>query len=423
MDPKIRRFIMLCVLVAFGLIFSFIELPLIQLLALILFIAIIMPFLLGMITVEEVRTGLAGMKKIGILKRLDEMKFFEKSASPPGKKQPQKVEKSLQKAAVTETKPKVPDTQGGIRLHLNSFMSSLGSLGSIISEKTKRGKKVEDINKMLDKTVSEKVTKTAAPAATTTTSTPPLSGGAGSAADTDPFLTLSGDDFDPGLLDGLDDDSLSFPSPDGEPAAGGSTSSLPEPELSMPSMEDESAEVSPAGGEPSDDGGLDAFKGLDSSDSLDADFGDLENLSLDDMELDDEMGGDASAESAPSPDTPASSESSSAPPPADSGAIKTAWIPSDAPKGADTQDDQIGVQSDMASFASASGGSDEDLLSSIASDVKTIKKEKDVSLLRELKDFKAPADEIESELKDMFGRMSSIQKPKEKNSPPANGIK
>jgi len=77
----------------------------------------------------------------------------------------------------------------------------------------------------------------------------------------------------------------------------------------------------------------------------------------------------------------------------------------------------------MASFASASGGSDEDLLSSIASDVKTIKKEKDVSLLRELKDFKAPADEIESELKDMFGRMSSIQKPKEKSSPPANGIK
>ena len=91
-------------------------------------------------------------------------------------------------------------------------------------------------------------------------------------------------------------------------------------------------------------------------------------------------------------------------------------MPSDAPKGADIAEDQIGVQSDMASFASASGsGSDEDLLSSIASDVKTVKKEKDVSLLRELKDFKAPADEIESELKDMFDRMSVIQKPKEKN--------
>jgi hypothetical protein len=86
-------------------------------------------------------------------------------------------------------------------------------------------------------------------------------------------------------------------------------------------------------------------------------------------------------------------------------------------------EDQVSVQSDMASFASASGGSDEDLLSSIASDVKTVKKEKDVSLLRELKDFKAPAGEIENELKDMFDRMSVVQKPKEKNQPPANGIK
>jgi hypothetical protein len=78
----------------------------------------------------------------------------------------------------------------------------------------------------------------------------------------------------------------------------------------------------------------------------------------------------------------------------------------------------------MASFASASGsGSDEDLLSSLASDVKMVKKEKNISLLRELKDFKAPADEIENELKDMFGRMNVIQKPKEKTEPPANGIK
>lgn len=86
-------------------------------------------------------------------------------------------------------------------------------------------------------------------------------------------------------------------------------------------------------------------------------------------------------------------------------------------------EDQIGTQADMAAFASSSGGSDEDLLSSIASDVKRTVKEKDVSLLRELKDFKAPADQIERELADMYQKMSVIQKPKPKDDTPTNGIK
>ena len=38
------------------------------------------------------------------------------------------------------------------------------------------------------------------------------------------------------------------------------------------------------------------------------------------------------------------------------------------------------------------------MLSSLASDIKYVKKEQNVSLLRELKDFKAPATDIEKEL-------------------------
>jgi hypothetical protein len=309
-------------------------------------------------------------------------------------------------------------------------MTSLGSLGTIIREKTRQGKKVEDINKMLDKAVSEKVSKTAPPAGPGSISASPQPGGAGSgpggaAADTDPFLALSNDDFDPGLLDGLDDDSVSFPSPEEEGGAGGPGLPLPEPELSMPSLEDTSgSDALSADAGTSADGGLDAFKGLDGNDLADEDFGSLDDLNMDDVELDDDTATGLPAAPASTPDTPAPPAPSSAAPPADSGAVKTAWIPSDAPKGADIAEDQLGVQSDMASFASASGGgSDEDLLSSLASDVKMVKKEKNVSLLRELKDFKAPADEIETELKDMFGRMNVIQKPKEKTEPPANGIK
>ena len=59
-------------------------------------------------------------------------------------------------------------------------------------------------------------------------------------------------------------------------------------------------------------------------------------------------------------------------------------------------------QSDISSFASGNApGTDEDMLSSLASDVKSVKKEQNVSLLRELKDFKAPATDIEKELSEI----------------------
>jgi hypothetical protein len=77
----------------------------------------------------------------------------------------------------------------------------------------------------------------------------------------------------------------------------------------------------------------------------------------------------------------------------------------------------------MAAFSEGASGSDADLLSSLASDVKAVKKDKDLSLLRELKDFKAPAVEIENELSEMYVRMNAIPKSGEKKPPPPEGIK
>ena len=68
----------------------------------------------------------------------------------------------------------------------------------------------------------------------------------------------------------------------------------------------------------------------------------------------------------------------------------------------------------MASFAGGASGSDEDMLSSLASDVKHVTKEKNTSLLRDLKDFKAPAIDIENELKDMYETMKSASDPRKK---------
>jgi hypothetical protein len=421
MKDSVRRIVMLCTILTFGLILIFFDVTLIQLFLMMIVLVLVLPFLLGIATVAEVRSSLANMKTSGILKRLDEMKFFEKSSARKDTAAPKKPEPAPQKTQKAEP-PKSTDKIAGIRAHLNSIVSSISSLGTIIKERSRRGKKVEDINKMLDKAVSGNVPARPAGAAAKPAgggggASLPSPGGTGGTAgeEADPFLSLSGDEFDAGLLDGLDDDmplTDTATAPDGEPAP-----DLPAPELSIPSL-DSPGDAAEA------DSGLDAFSGLEGSGSLDGgDLGELDNLSLDDVELDDDMADaptPAAAEAPPADAGPAAPAAA----PAESSAVKTAWIPSDAPAGADNPEDAIGMQSDMASFASSSGGgSDEDLLSSIASDVKTVKKEADLSLLRELKDFKAPAAEIEDELKSMYEKIGGTKKQPEKSMPPADGTK
>jgi len=403
---------MLCTVVILGSILIFIDVTLIQLLLILIVAAIVLPFLLGIVTVAEIKTYLADLKKTGFLKRLDEIKIFEKRAPAGAKKEGAKSEKTVKKET---SKP--GDKKSGFLAHITSTITSLGSLGTILKARSKPGKKVEDINKMLDKTVSEKVSKPAPPV-------PGAVGGAGSSDPSDPFLSLSGDEFDEGLLDGLDDDpSLASLSDDLSPGSGPG-SDQPAPELLMPSldeMEDSAAPDSADAGS-----GLEGLSGLDGGSELDAEFGDLDNLSLDDVELDEDMADSmdtvSADDGAPQEEdsSPASTTPSAVPDPNE---VKTAWIPSDAPSDSDNMEDQLGIQSDMASFAGGSGGSDEDLLSSIASDVKTVTKEKDLSLLRELKDFKAPASEIEDELKDMFQKIGGTTKENDTESPHSEGNK
>jgi hypothetical protein len=331
----------------------------------------------------------------------------------------------------TKEKKREHEDKPGLAAHISTFFSSIGSLGSVLQQKSKQGKNVEDIDKLLDKTVSEKVT------------TPPPagmakvipSGGSGTSSgkglDTDdPFMSLSGDEFDEGLLDGLgeDDGSMATPSASGEEAVF-NPADFPDLEMDSPALPGPAPAVSPAGGDTAPEdagksaggGGLEEFSGLDGGDLPDADFGDLDSLSLDDIEPDADPGSIPDAVSAAPAASPAAPSPVTAPA-ADSNAVKTAWIPSDAPKDAGEMEDDVSTQADMAAFAGGSGG-DEDLLSSIASDVKHTKKEQDLSLLRELKDFRAPATEIEKELGGMYERMNLAQQTKKKDPSAPKGIK
>jgi hypothetical protein len=426
MKESLRKPILFMVIVVIGSVLVLFDIPLLILLPLLLLVGFGTLLAIGSITIPEIRSGIAGFGKTGVLKRLNDIKFFEKT--PAGAKQvPPPV---VAKKDGAKEKKKEKEDKPGLATHISTFFSSIGSLGSVLKQKSKQGKKVGDIDKLLDKTVSEKV------------STPPSagmapvipSGGAGTSSgkgrDTDdPFMSLSGDEFDEGLLDGLGDDDgvMASPSASGEEAVF-NPADFPDLEMDSPALPGPTPAVSPAGGATTADagksaggGGLEEFSGLDGGDLPDADFGDLDSLSLDDIEPDADLGSTtdaASAAPAASPDAPAPATT----PAADSNAVKTAWIPSDAPKDANEMEDDVSTQADMAAFAGGSGG-DEDLLSSIASDVKHTKKEQDLSLLRELKDFRAPAQEIEKELGGMYERMNLAQQTKKKDPSAPKGIK
>jgi hypothetical protein len=159
--------------------------------------------------------------------------------------------------------------------------------------------------------------------------------------------------------------------------------------------------------------GLEEFKGLEGGESIDQDFSDLDNVNLDDIDLDAET----------EEETPPATGSSPTPAESPAATVKADWIGSDAPKGADLPGDEVSTQDDMASFAGGASGSDADMLSSLAADVKHVTKEKNTSLLRDLKEFKAPATDIENELNEIHEMMKTVKNPRKKANQPAGTTK
>ncbi len=409
MKERLRRVILFTVIVITGSVLIFFDVPLVVLIPFILATGVVVLVLLGAITPSDIRSVFkrpksTNLKKTGILKRLDEMKFFEKKPAQPDKK-PAPVQKKGEPGTghAKKTSP------------LHSFLSSLGSLGTVLRERNRQKKKVEHINDLLDKTVSEKVKFSALAGAGTSTGDIPGSSGGGSgpgdrAQEQDPFMSLSGDEFDVSLLDGLED---TGPTPLPAPGPG---PMIPEPDIPLPSP-DFSTEADNILKDNA--GGLEEFSGLEGGESLDQDFRDLDKLDLDDIDLDPDPGEETPATTSPAEEKPVPSPAAATGP----APVKTAWIPSDAPGDAGNAGDQASITADMASFSKGASGSDEDLLSSLASDVKKVKKERNLSLIRDLKDFKAPAQEIEDELKETCERLKVPGNRTETGMPPAKGMK
>jgi hypothetical protein len=415
MKDSFRRLVLFIVIVGLGSAMIFVDIPLIYMLLLIVAVGFVLLIVLGTITVAEIKSAFSLLNPANLRGRLGKGESVPKSEKKPA------AAKDVGEKKAAPKKPAEPS--GGIRAHLSLLASSVGSLGKILTESRKPKKKVEDIDKLLDHTLTEKVPRSSAleSAAAVPAAAGPGRGGPGGALpgeggkETDPFFSLSGEELETGLLDGLDEPELSAAvatSPSGEPVPLEADHGLSMPDLEMPPLPDETADDANAilaahAGEGSDEiGGLE-----DSGGALSENLGDLDSINLDEIDLGDDS---AMLEPASGPSlTPAASA------PGSSSLVPATPI---TPAGVS---DGANDQSDISSFAAGTAqGSDEDMLSSLATDIKQVTKEKNVSLLRELKDFKAPATDIEKELSEISEQLNTAAgKGAKKRSSSSQGMK
>jgi len=416
MKENFRRIVLFAVIVGTGSVLVFVNIPLIYMLPLIIAVGFLLLVLLGSITVTDIKNAvsklaLKNLRQRQTLKKPGSLKLFEKKTTAKKDTGEKKTEK--------KAPGKPAEKNNGIRNHLSLLASSVTSFGKILTERKKPGKKTEEINKLLEHTITEKVSRgsalesaAAVPAASGTTQ-----GGAGGALpagnddESDPFMSLSEEELGADLLNGLDDpgaESQNIPGPlDADPG-------LSIPDLEMPALPDETAADADAILKANPDSGSDELESLNGVEAIDESLGDLDNINLEDIDLGDDSG-------TQEPTTPAST-----PPPVDGPAPGSHDLVPATPitpfmevnTAAETD------QTDMSSFAAGTAtGSDEDMLSSLASDIKQVKKEDDVSLLRELKDFKAPATEIEKEIMDLSEQLTGLGKCEKKKIPSTQGRK
>jgi hypothetical protein len=397
MKERLRRIILFAIIVITGSVMILMDIPLILLIPLIFSTGFVALMVVGGITVSDIssifkRPEFEHLKKIPILKRLDEIRFFEKPPGQRGRKIVFRLREGYGSGTAKKTSP---------ASQVRSLLSSFSSLGTVIREQKRHQRKVEHINELLDKTVSEKVKGSALAGAA-------KDGGAGTAIltgsdspglkeqekDQDPFMSLSRDEFDISLLDSLEDAEPLQPS---QPGQGASPSvivrpdlAISEPDIPLPSLDidlDDRILLEK-------ESGLEEFSGLEGIESVDLDFKDLDTMDFTD-------GDDNIVTENGVPETVLSVNPSSH---EENGAL---WLKNDriSSDGSSDARDREPPGSEISSPVREATHLYEDLLSSLASDVRYVKKERDLSLLRELKDFKAPANEIDNELKETYERL------------------
>jgi hypothetical protein len=433
MNSGIRRFLIFVIMVGTGTVLILYNLPLLFIIALMAAIGILLIVLLSPPTAAELKSSILNIYKISFIRR-------QKAASKPYIKRAEQKAPETQKTVELRVEPfqvqKAEDTKQKRKFSVSpgSLSASVKSLGTILrTGKLPDRDNVEETGGIANKTGGEKTGGSALARAAELTQDPmaadkressrPSSSntriGSSPSPTDDPFLSLSSDELETGLLDTLDEEDMkrSEIRPDSTPPdlslpyiPGSSGVTIGESDIPIPPQEisaetqEEASSIEPD---------LDEFNDLEGTDSIDQNLDELDTIDLDSVTPEGDMweGEEDTSQTSPPPKPPEAATTLPEPQ-----ARKEPTPPASSPPVVSRVSLKKDDQHDMTVFT-APVSADDRIISSLVDVIKTTKKTKDMSLLRELKDFKAPAKDIEKELSDLYQGLDTISDRKGKTKP------
>jgi len=421
MKDSVRRILLFVVILVAGLVLVLFDLPAIFLVLLVMTLAVLVLLINGSIKLPKLR-----VPKISLSLKKGAKKNEQK---PPVAQKPTKEKsgKKLEPGAKSAPSKKSGGTTPGRFSTIRDAFSSMGKAFSVIAgdigkarkPKTAKQRDKQKLDRMLDQSV-----KGRAPDIRSLKEADPEIVPSGKQSVSDPFSTLVKEQMDTELLDseGPDDDLGDLSSLNdldlGADMSGAFGDDISNMDISLDTDEgiaidddsdnDEVASILAANmGDlgPEEEGGTDPL-----SDEMD--MGGLEDLDINSIDLDQELGDPdvpdkIESRPAPPPDKspPISAQKSPVPAAASMGGSPFASAPSSRMEFMETPKD---MGDSMMSFSSGKG-MDDDLMASLKSDATGVKKDNNAPLLRDLKDVKVPAAELEKELEGILS-MTKVKK-------------
>jgi hypothetical protein len=435
MSSSLRRLLIFLVMVSTGTVLILFDLPLMFIMAIVAAIGFLLLVLLSPATSSEIKSSILNLDQISLIRRQKSRKTHIKIGEHKAAEPQQVIEFKVEPFEIAK-KP-LTEKEKGIPLNPATIASSFKSFGTMLRTGKKPDRnKVEEIDELPVKTVNEKANVSAlaragelSPDSGVVEGSKPggpggTHAGSGSPAPSvdDPFLSLSSDELESGFLDiveeedkkgtGIEQDAQSPDAfPPYVPGSSGVTigeSDIPIPPQEVPREGPPDVQEPP----PSDEPDLEGFNDSVASDTIDQNLDELDTLDLDSVELNDETWEEEtdteSSPQAPPPEIkPLASEATG------TAGSAPAVAPAISPPRVPGMNQNAGDLTDMTVFTTPVSA-DDLLVSSLAADIKITKKAKDVSLLRELKDYKAPAKKIEEELADLYLELNKFSEKKAK---------
>jgi|WetSurMetagenome_2_1015567.scaffolds.fasta_scaffold106098_2 hypothetical protein len=424
MKDSVRRILLFAVILIAGLVLVFLDLPLIFLLLVVIVIAFLALIINGSIKVPRLRVPKVSFSlKSGAKKKGKE----QKSPAPLKPVKSGKNQESGMKSGAKNSSDKTAAKKAGSFSTIRDAFSSMGKAISVIAGdigKTRRPatakqRDKQKIDQMLDQSVQGR-----APDVRSFGEANPEIIPAGKQSIDDPFSTLVKEQMNTELLDSVKPedeigDLSSLNDLDlGSEMSGVFGDDISNLDVSLDSDEsitidddtetDEVASILAA-----NIGDLEGEEG-EEKDTLSNEMalGGLEDLDIDNIDLDQELG---------NPDEPDMKEAKPAPSPVVSPPVSTAKASSSsssmgsgplfssAPSSKIEAPDKTKDMGDSMLAFSSGKGMDDDLMASLKSDASGVKKDNNAPLLRDLKDVKVPAADLEKELEGILS-MTKVKK-------------